>query len=68
MEVGKTFGNINSYNENMSKHMMDKLFWVNHLPERADFVFVDFGCADGTMINYLCEMFKDGEHHHTYIG
>lgn len=68
MEVGKKFKNIDSYNENMSKHIKDKLFWVDYLPENKDYVIIDFGCADGAMINYLCEINKESKQKNTYIG
>jgi SAM-dependent methyltransferase len=56
MEIGKKFKNIDSYNESMSKHMKDKTFWYSMLPENKLYTFVDFGCADGAMINYLYQI------------
>lgn len=67
MEVGKKFKNINSYNENMSKHIKDKLFWLDKFSDKH-YTIVDFGCADGTIINNLCETNKDNHYMHTYIG
>ena len=37
----------------MAKGMEDKLFFLNELPKNYEYTFVDFGCADGTLINYL---------------
>ena len=55
LEVGGKFMNILSYNQNMAKGMEDKLFFVNILPLRESnhWVFVDFGCADGTLFTAL---------------
>lgn len=53
MEIGKKFKNIDSYNENMTKHIKDKLFWIKKVPIDFNTVVVDFGCADGTIISYL---------------
>lgn len=66
-EVGKKFTNINFYNKEMQKGMEDKLFFINQLPQNQEYVFVDFGCADGAMINALTEIFKDRPSFH-YIG
>ena len=51
-EIGLTFANIDSYNKEMSKGMEDKLFFLKELPKDT-YTFVDFGCADGSMINTL---------------
>lgn len=51
-EVGKTFANVDFYNKEMAKGIEDKLFFVNKLPKEYC-IFVDFGCADGTLINAL---------------
>ena len=55
LEVGGKFTNILSYNQNMAKGMEDKLFFINILPLRESnhWVFVDFGCADGTLFTAL---------------
>ena len=37
----------------MAKGMEDKLFFLNEPPKNYEYTFVDFGCADGTLINYL---------------
>lgn len=46
---------IKSYNDNMIKGIEDKLFFLNLLPENR-YIFIDFGCADGILINTMCNM------------
>ena len=55
VEVGGKFNNLDSYNQNMAKGLVDKLFFVDKLPLRKydEWIFVDFGCADGVLINAL---------------
>ena len=67
MEIGPDFKNILSYNENMAKGMEDKLFFLNELPKNHKYTFVDFGCADGTLINYLGSIYNN-YYENTYIG
>jgi len=68
-EIGKKFSNIHYYNKEMQKGMEDKLFFLDHLPKNKNYVFVDFGCADGTMINALASIFDSKEpSNKTYIG
>lgn len=67
MEIGPNFKNILSYNENMSKGIEDKLFFLNELPKNKEYIFVDFGCADGTLINYLVNIYNN-YYTNTYIG
>ena len=44
---------LTKYNNDMKKSLADKLFFLDHLDlETADF-FVDFGCADGALIDAL---------------
>ena len=66
-EVGIDFKNINSYNLEMQKGMEDKLFFLNHLPKDQHYIFVDFGCADGAMINALSTILQNCKLNH-YIG
>lgn len=66
-EIGKKFSNIKYYNKEMQKGMEDKLFFIDRLPQDQDYVFVDFGCADGTMINALTEIYADNKDNH-YVG
>lgn len=47
---------LTSYNANMIKGMADKLWFVNHLSKDDRYLFVDFGCADGTLIYILSQM------------
>ena len=66
-EVGKKFKNIEFYNDQMRKPMEDKMFFIKHIPNDA-YTFVDFGCADGTMLNCLCDVYGDEYKNHTFIG
>lgn len=68
-EIGKTFANVNYYNKEMQKGMEDKLFFLDRLPKNDNYVFIDFGCADGTMINALASIFdSEKPSNKTYIG
>lgn len=53
MEIGKRFENLQAYNQQMAKSLEDKLFFLNQLPREDGYAFVDFGCADGTLIDAL---------------
>lgn len=66
-EVGIDFKNINLYNAEMQKGMEDKLFFIKQLPKNQNYMFVDFGCADGSMINALASIYKDNPNN-VYIG
>lgn len=70
MEIGKTFVNLEYYNQNMQKGLEDKLFFLNHLDlkEGGDYIFVDFGCADGTLISAMCDILGDKGINVYYIG
>jgi len=66
-EIGKEFKNLNLYNSEMAKGMEDKLFFLNKLPKSdTGYLFVDFGCADGAMINALTSICND--ENNWYIG
>ena len=65
MEIGKPFKNIEEYNERMAKSMEDKLFFVEKLPSIQNYLFVDFGCADGSMIRELVKIYGSSC---SYIG
>lgn len=52
-EVG--IRNMDVYLTLMQKGMEEKLFFVDKLPEDID-TFVDFGCADGTMLRALSQL------------
>lgn len=70
MEVGIDFKNILSYNENMAKGMADKLFFLNKINFRKDesYLFVDFGCADGALLDSLYPIIESKGIHAYYIG
>ena len=70
MEVGINFKNILSYNENMAKGMDDKLFFLNQINFKKDgsYLFVDFGCADGALIDNLYSIFDKLGIHAYFIG
>ena len=65
MEVGKKFENLKVYNQNMAKGLEDKMFFLEHLPKEDGYVFVDFGCADGTLIDALYHSLSSSNQ---YIG
>lgn len=46
--------NLTIYNDNMRKSMMDKIFFIDKV--ESD-IIVDFGCADGSMINLMNDIF-----------
>ena len=49
--------NLNIYNSNMAMSMQDKLFFLDIV---NDFdTFVDFGCADGTLMEYMSNLTKE---------
>lgn len=58
-EIGIDFANIQYYNKEMQKGMEDKLFFLQKLPQNQNYVFVDFGCADGSMINALTGIYEN---------
>lgn len=70
MEVGKNFANIMSYNQNMAKGLEDKLFFVNQIDFKKNnsYLFVDFGCADGVLLNALYEIMEKGGINSYFIG
>lgn len=53
--------NIEIYNDRMAKTLIDKLFFIDKVD--AD-VFIDFGCADGTVLGYLHDLFPNNY----YVG
>lgn len=56
-----TINDITTYNERMRKALIDKVFFVDKVDAN---VFVDFGCADGTVLGFLQRMFPENR----YIG
>lgn len=53
--------NFASYNANMKKSLMDKVYFVGLIEAT---VFVDFGCADSELIKFMSALFPE----YTYIG
>ena len=51
----RPFKNIEYYNKSMQKSIKDKVFFLDFLPKNASCIFVDFGCADGSLINNLVD-------------
>lgn len=69
MEIGAKFVDLSSYNENMAKGIEDKLFFLKHLDKNEKYIFVDFGCADGSLISAMYELFnKEGCTDNQYVG
>ena len=60
MNIGKPFKSIDSYNDAMRKNLDDKLFFAKFLPKHP-MLIVDFGCADGSLINKMYELFENRE-------
>jgi len=52
---------ISLYNERMKKSLLDKLFFIDKIDAK---VFLDFGCADGSLIKFLRTLFPD----YVYLG
>jgi hypothetical protein len=46
--------NYSKYNESMKKSLLDKIFFIDKI--EAD-IIVDYGCADGTLIKFLSDLF-----------
>jgi hypothetical protein len=53
--------NYTAYTEGMRKSLLDKAFFMDKIDAR---VIVDYGCADGTLINFLSSLFPELQ----YIG
>ena len=53
--------NLSKYNESMRLSMFDKAFFLDKTDAK---VFVDFGCADGTLFKFLKDMMPEND----YIG
>jgi SAM-dependent methyltransferase len=53
--------NFSEYNSAMRKSMVDKMFFIDKVDAK---VFVDFGCADGSLLKTLEELFPE----YSYIG
>ena len=66
-KLGVPFKNLSLYNASMRKGLEDKLFFLEYLPE-DNYTFVDFGCADGSVLGALCAMYPNKKGLNTYIG
>lgn len=53
--------NITAYNANMRKTLQDKAFFLSHVDAT---LFVDVGCADGSLIEYMLALYPENQ----YIG
>ena len=51
--------NYNIYTASMQKSMQDKLFFINKIDMSSITDFVDFGCADGTLLKFLKDKLPD---------
>ncbi len=58
---GENLVNLASYNAGMKKSMMDKLFFMDKVDAE---IFVDYGCANGVLIQFLHNLFPEFE----YVG
>lgn len=67
MKLENQFTDIVSYTDNLRKGMTDKLFFLDYLP-REDLLFLDFGCADGSMIKALREDPRCQGRNHGFVG
>lgn len=56
-EIGISFADQKLYNKQMTRTLGDKLFFTEYLPSDK-YVFVDFGCADGTIIKELKKIYN----------
>lgn len=48
--------NLKVYNDNMRKSLLDKAYFLSFVDSD---IFVDFGCADGSLLKHIHEMFPD---------
>lgn len=64
------FNDICAYNNSMAQVLEDKLFFLKHLSfnPQTKYLIVDFGCADGTIIDALYKVFSDKKINATFIG
>jgi len=58
----KPIADLNKYNTSMRQSLIDKIFFVDKVP--SDFGLIDFGCADGTLIQFMRNMFPEN----SYVG
>ena len=63
-----TYMNINetalvdyaAYNAGMKKSLLDKIFFMDKVDSE---VFIDYGCADGSLIRFLMTLFPEYEYY-----
>jgi hypothetical protein len=48
--------NIEVYNESMRKSLLDKIFFMDKIDS---LMFIDYGCADGSMLDFLNNLFPE---------
>lgn len=48
--------NLKVYNDNMRKSLLDKAYFLSFVDSDT---FIDFGCADGSLLKHIHEMFPD---------
>jgi SAM-dependent methyltransferase len=58
----KKIANLDKYNNSMKKSLIDKIFFVDKVP--SDFALLDFGCANGTLLRFMRDMFPEN----SYVG
>lgn len=56
---GESLANLAGYNAGMKKSMMDKMFFIDKVNAE---VFVDYGCADSVLIQFLHNLFPEFEY------
>lgn len=49
---------IHDYNKAMQKTLLDKVWYLDKIDKSVKYLF-DFGCADGSMVKFINEMFPD---------
>lgn len=54
--MSSELANLAVYNAGMKKSMMDKMFFIDKVDAH---VFIDYGCADGTLIHFLRGLFPE---------
>lgn len=67
MEVGKNFNDQKSYNASMGRAIDDKLFFLDKM-NLSDCIFIDFGCADGTVLQELEKRTGSNKNLRAYLG
>lgn len=53
---GNAISDIGRYNAEMAKSLIDKIYFLDKVDAS---MFVDFGCADGTMLAFVAKLFPD---------